>query len=152
MLAQFSAEYEAGLQRIVAEMAHITSEGVAAIQWIRALRELVASGQGIIIDRSSKEYQHRDRKRDKDGPLGIRLEDHSVWLFPEITHKAIEQLLGPKALAGTTHNTLYKQLDDLGYIASKGTDGTLVPKNVYGTTARVLHLTRQAITGTVLGE
>ncbi|NLE46041.1 MAG: DUF927 domain-containing protein, partial [Chloroflexi bacterium] len=147
VLAPFSAEYEAGLQRIAAEMAHVTAECVAAIQWIRALRELVASGQGIIIDRSSKEYQHRDRKQDKDGSLGIRLEDHSVWLFPEITHKAIEQLLGPKALAGTSHNTLYKQLDDLGYIASKGTDGTLVPKNVYGTTARVLHLTRQAITG-----
>jgi hypothetical protein len=77
--------------------------------------------------------------------LGFDAPDGGIHLLPKITRQAVDRLLGQEGLGDISPHTLYKQLDEFGYIASMGEDGYLVPATLNGKTTRFLHLKRAAI-------
>ena len=132
-LRSYSQAHAAGLRAIARTMAKSTVEALEAHQYRAALRELLSIGQYKLIDRSIG--MPSDYERDR--VLGW-FDNAGIYLSPAIALAAVKRLLGPAALL-ISPQTLYGQMEQLGWLA--GTDKTHTAKKVSigGQKVRVLH-------------
>jgi hypothetical protein len=128
--------HQAGLTAIAQQMTVSTAEAVETSRFLEALRALVSSGrcelQGLGLG--------TDHPVDPERFIGWQ-DENGIYLNFQLARNAVERLLGRDNLAGITNRALYQQLDYLGLILSKGSDGRpTIVKRVAGKAYRVLHL------------
>lgn len=140
LLSTYTAFHTAGLETIACTMASSTIEAMEAHQYRNALRELISSGQYIVIDRNVPKESER---YDRDRLLGWRDRD-GYYLLAAITMAAVKKLLGPGHLTSSTA-VIYDQMDQLDWIASKAKDQTAKLISIDGKKARVVHLKASAL-------
>lgn len=133
VLAPYTAEHTAGLRAIARTMAKSTVEAMEAHQFRNALREMLKSGQCKLIDRTVGMPGEHDRDRvvgwkDNDG----------IYLLPAVALAQVKRLLGPTQLLISTQ-TLYGQMEQLGWLATKGGDRTTKVVSINTEKVRVLH-------------
>lgn len=157
--------YEAGLNAVLQAMTLSSVQCNPGVVFIQALRELLSSGQALLVDPDlappasldepgpplppptpgivgTFDINRGDVARRVIGYVGA---NGDAYLFPVLARRVVEDLVGGAALAQVTTTALYKRLDELGYLSSKGKDGTLLPKKINGKVERVLHLTARAL-------
>jgi hypothetical protein len=134
-LLSYSQEHAIGLRAIARTMAKSTVEAMEALQYRNALRELIGSGQYKLIDRSLGKPDNFERDR----VLGW-VDGSGVYLLPAIALAAVKRLLGPTQLL-ISPQTLYGQMQQLGWLATTGGDQTTRLVSIGGEKQRVLHLT-----------
>jgi len=152
--------YPAGLRSITQAMATATVQSNPGLVFINALRELLASERALLLDsdKSAKDVtgakntsaagENAGETNNGDTArrmIGYTAADGGAYLLPELARSAVDSLLGKEALAQASSTALYKRLDELGYLSSKGKDGTLIFKKINGKSKRVLHLNQAAI-------
>ncbi len=132
---EHQAAHAAGLAAIAGDMAQRTTTAMEAIRFLDALRELIITGQKVLVPKGSTCSEAPDRY------VGWRdQKDESVYLAPDISRAAVDNLLRPNGLGGISKNTLYAQLNSLGVIADHS-EGQLTKLLRAGTDVqRVLHL------------
>ena len=133
VLAPYTIAHTAGLKIIARTMAKSTVEAMEAHQFRIALRELISSGQYKLIDRSAGMPNEFDRDR----VVGW-LDTNGVYLLPAIAQAAVKRLLGPSQLL-ISAQTLYGQMEQLGWLATTGKGQTTKLVSVDNKKIRVLH-------------
>ena len=132
-LRSYSQAHAAGLRSIARTMAKSTVEALEAHQYRAALRELLGSGQYKLIERSLGKPSDYERDR----VLGW-VDNAGVYLMPAITLNAIKRLVGPAQLV-ISPQTLYGQMEQLGWLAGTGGSHTAKLISIGGEKQRVLH-------------
>ena len=133
-LRSYSQAHAAGLRSIARTMAKSTVEALEAHQYRAALRELLGSGQYKLIERSLGKPSDYERDR----VLGW-VDNAGVYLMPAITLNAIKRLVGPAQLV-ISPQTLYGQMEQLGWLAGTGAEKTTKMVSIGGDKIRVLHM------------
>ena len=133
-LRQYSQHHATGLKSIARTMAKSTVEALEAHQYRAALRELLGSGQYKLVERSLGKPNDYERDR----VLGW-VDNGGVYLMPAITLNAIKRLVGPAQLA-ISPQTLYGQMEQLGWLAGTGAEKTTKMVSIGGDKIRVLHM------------
>lgn len=134
LLSRYTEAHFAGLQTIAATMADQTTEALAALRYLDALRELVTTGQALLVPRPVGVPTDPDRDR----MIGWRDSD-GIYLLPKLALHAVKRLLGPGELADSPQ-TIYAQLDSLGLLAGKDKQQTTRQIKIGGANKRVLHI------------
>ena len=134
LLQMFDFSHLEGLKTIAQTMANHTAEALPAHRYIDAVRELLTTGQCIVVQRALGQPTDADRDR----MIGWRDSD-GVYLLPRVSLHAVKRLLGPGELAESPQ-TLYAQLDALGLLAGKTDRQPTRVVKIWGKSERVLHL------------
>lgn len=144
VVSAYEEHYMAGIEEIIVGMANLTTESVPAMQFLGALRELVGTGVYVLPGCDGREPV---ADYDRDRIIGYRDVDGSILLLPRLARKAVDQLLGRDGLGNVTPHALHKQLDEMGFVASRGADGIVKTARVGRDreVQRVLHLTGEAL-------
>jgi hypothetical protein len=142
VLALFTADFKIGLNEVSRTMANSSTLAMEALQYRNALRELLGASQYRLLDRM---VTTEGSGFDRDRILGWRDPD-GIYLLPAITLAAVRRLLGPQALTGSSQ-TLYNQMEQLGWIVSRDKNQTTKSAKMGGTQARVLHLHPSVLDG-----
>ena len=134
VLAPYAGAHFAGLRTIAHTMAKSTVEAMEAHQYRSALRELASSGQYKMLDKAAGKPGEHERDR----VLGWK-DSSGVYLLPAVTLAAIKRLLGPTQLL-ISAQTLYGQMQQLGWLAATGGSQTTRLVSIGSEKVRVLHL------------
>lgn len=132
-LAPYADAHRQGLRTIARTMAKSTVEAMEALQFRHALAELISSGQYRLLDRavgSPGDYE-------RDRTVGW-FDANGIYLLPAISLAAVKRLLGPAALL-ISAQTLYNQMQQLGWLGATGSDKTTKVISIGGEKVRVLH-------------
>lgn len=132
-LRPYSKQHAVGLKAIAHTMAKSTVEAMEAHQYRAALRELLGSGQYKLIEKSLGKPNDYERDR----VLGW-VDNAGVYLMPAITLNAIKRLVGPAQIV-ISPQTLYGQMEQLGWLAGTGGSQTTKLISIGGEKQRVLH-------------
>ncbi|MBK8800376.1 MAG: hypothetical protein IPM07_30665 [Anaerolineales bacterium] len=132
-LRSYSQAHAQGLKSIARTMAKSTVEALEAHQYRAALRELLGSGQYKLIERSIGKPNDYERDR----VLGW-VDNGGIYLMPAITLNAIKRLVGPAQIV-ISPQTLYGQMEQLGWLAGTGGSQTTKLISIGGEKQRVLH-------------
>ena len=132
-LRPYSKQHAVGLKAIAHTMAKSTVEAMEAHQYRAALRELLGSGQYKLIEKSLGKPNDYERDR----VLGW-VDNAGVYLMPAITLNAIKRLVGPAQIV-ISPQTLYGQMEQLGWLAGTGGSHTAKLISIGGEKQRVLH-------------
>jgi len=141
LLAPYSQAHGDGLRRIAENMARSTAEALEAVRFLAGLRELLATGQGVLIHRGRKETDVSLHERDR--MVGWR-DDEGIYLLPTVALERIRKLLGQQVMT-VSQQVLYSQFDGMKMLASKGKDKVTRPMKMWGELYRVLHLVPDAL-------
>ena len=134
LLSAYTADHRRGLEAIATTMADQTTESLGALRYLDTLRELITTGQYLLIARPVGYPTDIDRDR----MLGWRDSD-GVYLLPKLALHAVKRLLGPGELTDSPQ-TLYAQMAGLGLLVGKDKQQTTKVIKVQNGTKRVLHL------------
>lgn len=132
-LRSYSQIHSQGLRNIARTMATSTVEALEAHQYRNALRELLSVGQYKLIDRSLGKPGDYERDR----VVGW-FDASGVYLVPAVAFAAVKRLLGPQALL-ISPQTLYGQMEQLGWLAGTGSGSVTKVISVGSEKVRVLH-------------
>ena len=131
---RYSASHRRGLEAIALEMGEGTAESVEATQWLNALSDVLATGEGYL--RSVNGDMPRSPS-DKAKLIGW-CDDDCAYLLPTPTHGMVYEALrrgGQQLLISTA--ALYKQLDQLGALGPTN-NGRMHIKQIDGILRRTL--------------
>jgi hypothetical protein len=117
-------------------MARATTEALEVNRFIAGLKELLATGQGTLIERSRKQEDVALHERER---MVGWIDDEGVYLIPNIAIERVRKMFGPQSLT-VSLQALYNQFEGLHLIAVKGKDKVTRPMRIWGTLNRVLHL------------
>lgn len=130
-----------GLQAVALSMANETAASVEATRFLHALQEILH-----VREYSGSADGYKELRTDSDVLVGWQDSRNEFYLKMELARKAVDDLLRRDGLNQVTNNKLYAQLDALGLIASRGSDGkTTQNKWFNGEQGRVLHLVKKAL-------
>lgn len=143
MAQRYRDDLKSGLAKIARTLSAQTAEALEGMQYLQAVRELIAAGQVRLLEDTCVAARHADVHPQtcvgwQDGRGG-------AYLIPGVARSEVEQLLGPAALGGLSNTALYKQLDALGAIASHDDNRRTKVISVDGTSTRTLHLAAHAL-------
>ena len=140
-LRQYSQYHAAGLKSIARTMAKSTVEALEAHQYRAVLRELLSNGQYKLIDKSLGSPSDHDRDR----VLGW-FDAAGIYLQPVTTMAAIRRMVGQTQLL-ISSQTLYGQMEQLGWLASTDKNQTTKTISIDGKKLKVLHLLSKVVDG-----
>jgi len=129
----YTAQHKNGLMELAHSMGRETSDALEAQIVLNALRDLVSTGQSVLVNRSNDILDY-----EKDRMLGW-VDDDGVYLIMNVALKAVKMLLGSGHVM-PTNRVLYSQLAEMGMIASSGTNRQTALIWINGKAQRVLHL------------
>lgn len=137
---RYQAAHIEGLKDIASGMATYTAEALEATRLLDALRELLTSERCLLLSRGCAPSDHQ-----QDRVIGWQ-DDKGVYLIFDTAKDAALRVLGRDGLNNLSNQALFSQLDGLGLIAQKGSDGkTCRQVKVYtDRNVRVLHLRPEA--------
>lgn len=140
LLCGYHAQHLTGLTAVATQMAESTAEGIEALRFLSILRELLATGRALLVE---KQLGTPAGEYDRERHIGWLERDGSAYLLPNVTINLIERHAKERFYSA---NQLYAQLEDLGFIASsdKGTQKTK-RVSIAGEKYRTLHIKREAI-------
>jgi hypothetical protein len=124
-------------------MGGLTVESLEAERWLSHLRALVASGRAAILD--VNEFPATIAAAQATNKLIGYRDGAGVYVLPTPATAAVVALAGRDAINGISAGTLYKQLVEIGAIASQGKVGSVV-KRLNGVNTRVIHLRADILT------
>jgi hypothetical protein len=131
------------LEAIGGAMGGLTVESLEAERWLSHLRALVASGRAAILD--VNEFPATIAAAQATNKLIGYRDGAGVYVLPTPATAAVVALAGRDAINGISAGTLYKQLVEIGAIASQGKVGSVV-KRLNGVNTRVIHLRADILT------
>jgi len=131
ILGQYDDAYHKGLLAVADEMSSCTTESLEANRLIDCIDELVSGG------RCSFEQMGKEIKQDSNC-VGWVNSDGSVYILMKLAKYRVEQLLG--VVITISEKTLNNQLDQVGYLQSKGGDRKAKSINIAGRSIWVIHL------------
>lgn len=140
LLAPYSKAHGDGLRRIAENMAKSTTEALEAVRFLAGLRELLATGQGTLIDLDS---MINATAHERERMIGWK-DDEGIYLLPTVALERIRKVLGPQAIP-VSLQVLYSQFDGLHLIATKGKDKVTRSMRLENQVQRVLHLIPSAL-------
>jgi hypothetical protein len=127
---QYADMHRLGLERIAESMADGASNALEAHQWRNAVRELIVSGQYVLV--------HRAIAAPPD--VGERLlgwkDAQGVYILPQTALSAIQQRLGVRILCSP--NALFRQFLALGWM-QKGTERSTKKIAIGNDRPRIIH-------------
>jgi hypothetical protein len=132
------------LEAIGGAMGGLTVESLEAERWLSHLRSLVASGRAAILDVNDSEATVK-AAQSGNKVIGYR-DGAGVYVLPTETLAAMVAVAGRDVISGISANTLYKQLGEIGAIASQGRDRVSIGKKINGVNTRVIHLRADILT------
>ena len=113
-LEEFEEDFLNSLENISSKMAQSSAESHECIRFINALKALLDSRDVALIDR----YENIDSD-DRRALIGWK-DDDSIYLNPELSFAAALKFLSQQGgLNGVSPATIWKQLDQLGYLESR---------------------------------
>lgn len=111
---RYAQTHTDGLFQVANEMAILTAEALEASVLLESLTELIASGRSLLLP-AFDEARPGERERF----IGWQdADNYSVYLLPDLARNAVERLIGTGGLNNLSNATLYKQLANMGLIAS----------------------------------
>lgn len=136
LLTPYTTAHGDGLRRIAENMAKSTTEALECVRFLGALRELLATGQGVLIPRDlpAADVSQHDRER----LVGWK-DDAGIYLLPTVALERIRKLLGQQSITASLQ-VLYSQFDGMKLIAGRGKDKVTYSVRVQGEVQRILHL------------
>lgn len=137
---QYAEMHRLGLERIAESMANSASNAMEAHQWRNAVRELLVSGQYVLVHRALPAMPENNEKL-----LGWK-DTNGVYVLPQTALSAIQQRLGVRILSSP--NALFRQFLALGWIA-KGVERSTKKIAIGNDRPRVLHFRPGVIDGEV---
>jgi Domain of unknown function (DUF927) len=138
LFAEYQAGHEAGLVRIVQQMALGTTDSLPAQIFLAALQELLASGRCAL--------QNRDEKTLPNAVNMVGYQDNEgVYLLADLALEAVLRVKGPSGLGYASKTAIYSQLKELGLIASVSSGGSTRVIKEQNQSVRVLHLKPEAL-------
>lgn len=138
--SQYADMHRLGLDRIAESMANSASNALEAHQWRNAVRELLVSGQYVLVHRSLPAAPDAGEKL-----LGWK-DANGAYILPQTAISAIQQRLGVRILSSP--NALFRQFLALGWIA-KGVERSTKKIAIGHDRPRVLHFRPGVIDGEV---
>lgn len=149
---KYTEAHRRGLYDVADAMANYTAEALEAAQFLAALRELLASKTVTLLPAGKEEYvikfpggQSAEHDPDYERMVGWQDRDGSTYLLVGKARQAVNRLLGGEGIT-VGNETLYKQLDELGYLAGKGSKTTISKRLGFDQEPkRVLHLVVSAL-------
>jgi hypothetical protein len=144
ILRPFRDNLDAALQDIGRSMGGLTVESLEAERWLSHLRALVASGRAAILD--VNEFPATIAAAQATNKLIGYRDGAGVYVLPTPATAAVVALAGKDAINGISAGTLYKQLVEIGAIASQGKDKLSIVKKINGAPVRVIHLRADILT------
>jgi hypothetical protein len=135
VIKKYNTDFENGLYRMLFETSKATDNATEAVQFVEALRELISSGDCVVLDRPVQNETELKiigwRLGDNDPDVG------KVAILPILARDAVRRVLGQQAQT-ISASSLYRQLHEGGYI-TPGNDGQRVKVKRRGNkTLRVL--------------
>lgn len=120
---------------------HLSSKGgsLAVKTWKEPKRNPHTNEQDYILHEAQRTQQEVDHT------IGWRDEEGGALILPVETLKLVKEYTGDD-LSGISKNTLYEQLERMGYLGEKGKDSTTRTIRVLGENYRILHLNAKAMT------
>jgi hypothetical protein len=145
ILGEWASKYmdahHQGLLKTVETITNLTGQSLEANRFADALRESIGSGRALVLKEKFISPDTLTDPRDRDRVVGWSDGGKGIYLLPDITLTLLQRTVGLD-LGGLSKNTLYAQLDDLGMIAGKSTDGkSTISIRLGGKVQRVLYLT-----------
>jgi hypothetical protein len=132
LLKEFTSNFEKGIENLMAKSPADIATANEAENFVSSLNELIAAGRAILVQDGEA--------TDGNNVIGWRRPDGDVCIFPKVARKQIDTLAPTSQKV--TSATLYKQLDQRGYIKTeKKPDGTIertLGRKLNGKTNRVL--------------
>lgn len=135
IIEEYSPFHAEGLKEVGKGMASYTAESLEANRYLEALRALLATQRFSLVPRTS------DIVKEDQGRVIGWIDDDGVYLIPEIAFsEACSMLRESGGLGMVGKNTVHKQLNDLGALATVGSDGAVCKKRCGSKPQRVLHI------------
>jgi hypothetical protein len=137
-LFQCHAEpYFAGLNLIATQMASYTAESLEAARFMSMLRDLLITGQAVLIERGARPGMDGDRM------VGWKDVDGGAFLLMKIARALVERHFGKDCLNAISEKTMYSQMQELGYLIVGKDKATHVIRE-FDQTHRVVRMTGYA--------
>ncbi len=136
VLQEFSSDFKDGISSLLRRSPAEINAANEAEEFVETLNELIGTGQAKLVSDGTDMTGHKD-------VVGWVRQDGEVCIFPK-TARSLTAIVAPTAQK-LTASSLYKQLDQRGYIRTEvkngNTERTLIRK-FNGKTHRVLVFTR----------
>jgi hypothetical protein len=141
LLQKYSDAYFEGLKTVATEMAKYTANALEATRFVGMLRDLLTTGQAVLIERGSRPGLDSERM------IGWRAEDGGAYLLMGVTRALMVRHFGKDCLNTISETMLYSQMKDLEYLIPGRERASVLIKEL-GAVQRVAHLTALAVQGT----
>lgn len=143
VVSPYLEAHKAGLIEVAQGMAGRASESLEGIRFLGAISELLAGGKCFLSN-------HRDMRSSDSGGVCLGWKDgvNGSYLLPTIAFSEADRLLQSSGGLGKMNpETVYKQLKELGMLASTGKGQTTVGRSAGSakSTVRFLHLAHHAL-------
>ena len=139
--SRYLENHREGLQAVANEMANYTAEVLEASRFLAGLRELIATGRGVLVTNDTHEAT-LIASNVQDRIIGWSDSNDGAFLFPEVARLMVERVTGELHIS---NNTLYDQINDLGYLGRKDKGRKTLTKRIGNRTQKVLHITADAL-------
>lgn len=145
MAIEHLESHRSGLLAISDEMANYTAEVLEAARFLAGLRELLATGRGLLVMNENHEAQLINQNA-QDRIIGWTDNNAGAYLLPEIARLMVERVIGDLHISNTT---LYDQIDTLGFLGRRDKGRKNYTKRIGNKTQKVLHIIGAALTDDV---
>lgn len=115
VLSEFTQDFESGFHDLLAKSPREINASNEAEEFVSTLNELIGTGRARIV------YDGADVEDLKDVVGWTRAEDE-ICIFPKVARKLVETVASTQQKVSAL--TLYKQLDERGYIKTEVNDGS----------------------------
>jgi len=115
VLSEFSPDFESGIHDLLAKSPREINASNEAEEFVSTLNELIGTGRARIV------YDGADVDDLKD-VIGWTRADDEICIFPKVARKMVDTVASTQQKVSAL--TLYKQLDERGYIKTEVNDGS----------------------------
>lgn len=138
LMQRHAEAYYAGLTMIGKQMASYTAESSEAMQFIGMLRDMLTTGQAVLIERGNRPGLDGDRM------VGWKSEDGGAYLLTKLARALMERHFGKDCLNQISERTMYSQLEELKYLVP-GRERTTHLLREFSAVHRVIRLTPESL-------
>jgi DNA primase catalytic core len=146
---RYAKRHTEHLETVATATAQGTSESLEATRFLSALQELVTSNR-FYLDRIGEvpdgdTWGGAPSRDGRDNRMLGWMDANTVYLFPELSQKAVSDVLERDGFAKLSARGLHNQLESLGAIADRDPSRFTKVKSIAGQKHRVLWLKRSAL-------
>lgn len=142
VLQPYLTPHVIGLQEIAQQMSGAATDGLEAVRFMVAIREMLAAGRAILIKNDN--HLNRLPRGDYDKIIGWDDDTGGAYLLPTIARMMVEKVMNVK-LSEMSDGAIGNQLVELGWIKSCDPGRSRKTVRLAGRTQKVLHLNGMAL-------